>query len=58
MEKEKGVVEKRMLEDKKGATQRTVGGWCGGGGVEGEGTQAWNSCQKKRMMGWKKGVEK
>lgn len=35
MEKEKGVVEERMLEDKKGATQRTVGGWCGGGGRRG-----------------------
>lgn len=30
MEKEKGVVEKRMLEDKKGVKERTVGGWGGG----------------------------
>lgn len=57
MEKEKGVVEKRMLEDKKGVTERTVGGW-GGGGGKGEGTQVWNSCQKTRMTGRKKGVEK
>lgn len=48
MEKEKGVVEKRMLEDKKGVTERTVGG-LGGGGGKGEGTQVWNSCQKTRM---------
>lgn len=33
MEKEKGVVEKRMLEDKKGVTERTVC-WLGGGGRE------------------------
>lgn len=57
MEKEKGVVEKRMLEDKKGVKERTVGGW-GGGGGKGEGTQVWNSCQKTRMTGRKKGVEK
>ena len=53
MDKEKGVVEDRMLENKKEATERTAGE----GGREGEGKQAWNSRQKTRMKGWKKGVE-
>lgn len=38
MEKEKGVVEKRMLEDKKGVTERTVC-WLGGGGGKGKGKE-------------------